>query len=135
MARVAEWLAGGRVQALAGVMHPMRNVQAALRQMSQARHIGKVVASCISAPAVRSQRGSRNCIPVTGGMGMLGRLIGGWLLQFETAHVVLLGRSAGKDLRELAMSNGLVTALNCDVGMEEDLGVLTCSGGTSVGGL
>jgi hypothetical protein len=41
--RLASSLGSGALQPLPAVVHELASVQAALRQMSQARHVGKIV--------------------------------------------------------------------------------------------
>lgn len=52
LSRVATGVAAGTLRPLPQVLHSLSAVQAALRQMSQARHVGKVV---VRAPALAAQ--------------------------------------------------------------------------------
>lgn len=52
LTRVAKGVAVGKLRPLPQVLHSLSAVQAALRQMSQARHVGKVV---VRAPALAAQ--------------------------------------------------------------------------------
>ena len=56
LSRVAGGVAAGALRPLPQVLHSLSAVQAALRQMSQARHVGKVV---VRAPALlEAQQGA-----------------------------------------------------------------------------
>ena len=55
LSRVAAGVAAGALRPLPQVTHSLSAVQAALRQMSQARHVGKVV---VRAPALASEPGT-----------------------------------------------------------------------------
>ena len=70
--RVSQGLATGRVRPLPTVAHDLGAVAAALRQMSQARHVGKVV---VSTPAAVQEAGLEGRFLVTGGGGALGTLV------------------------------------------------------------
>lgn len=70
--RVAAGLAAGALRPLPTVAHDLGAVAAALRQMSQARHVGKVV---VSAPTAMQQEGLEGGFLVTGGTGALGTLV------------------------------------------------------------
>ena len=80
-------LAAGELRPLPVVVHSMANVHLAMRLMSQARHIGKVVVELPSAGVM--QQGS---VAITGGTGALGSAVAKWLVQ-EQHSVSLLGRS------------------------------------------
>lgn len=51
-------------------------------------------------PVVQQTTEHGSCL-VTGGLGALGSLTGAWLLKKEAWHVVLLGRSARCDWRQV----------------------------------
>lgn len=63
----------------------------------QARHVGKIV---VRTPTLQQQQqpAPGGVIVVSGGLGMIGSLVGAWLVRQGAPHVVLLGRSgrAGK---------------------------------------
>ena len=67
--RVSAGLAASRLRPLPMVAHNMGAVAAALRQMSQARHVGKVVVRAVPAQPAEALQGSW---AVTGGVGELG---------------------------------------------------------------
>ena len=81
----------GSVQPPRDIVHSIANTSAALRQMSQATHIGKIIvrASVCSKPS--TVMGSVSLI--VGGMGGLGTLIASWDAQKGRQRVWLIGRS------------------------------------------
>ena len=64
--RVSTGLAADQLQPLPLITHGMGSVAAALRQMSQARHVGKVVVNCPPALPLKAVQGRWL---VTGGAG------------------------------------------------------------------
>ena len=81
----------GSVQPPRDIVHGIADTSAALRQMSQATHIGKIIvrASVCSKPS--TVMGSVSLI--VGGMGGLGTLIASWDAQKGRQRVWLIGRS------------------------------------------
>ena len=88
---------------------------------------------------------ANSTVLITGGLGMLGRLVAGWLLQrSRDTHVLLLGRTA-HSLRHGSFTGtqSLVTSQSCDVSTAEDSSYLssvatcceTSSGGNPLGGI
>mmetsp|Transcript_37030 Transcript_37030/g.88018 ORF Transcript_37030/g.88018 Transcript_37030/m.88018 type:complete len:86 (-) Transcript_37030:161-418(-) len=59
--------------------------------MSQARHVGKIVVH--TEDTVCSDRLHKGSVVVSGGMGMLGSLVAGWLAEYGVRSFKLLGRS------------------------------------------
>ena len=125
LTRVASLAGAGAIQPLPLISHGMGAVAAALRQMSQARHVGKVV--------VRAPTGGRPLKPpgrvlVTGGMGTLGQLVARWLQQQSVAGIELLGRSgfaADADLAAAAAaSSATLTITKADISLAADLAPL-----------
>ena len=140
--QVACGVAAGILQPLPLAAHSLRNVSAALRQLSQARHVGKVVvssqpqlaasgtapAASSSSPALLSP-GSR--VAITGGLGSLGLLVAQWLAQQGVKHLVLLARSArvgssntgggGSALGQLWQGATETCSVACDAGCSEDV--------------
>jgi acyl transferase domain-containing protein/NADPH:quinone reductase-like Zn-dependent oxidoreductase/acyl carrier protein len=91
MTRLSGHLATGTLQPLPQVIHNLGAARAALRQMSQARHVGKVVTR---AKTLQEDHGtSLGTVMVTGGLGMIGSLVSGWLAKQSVQRIVLLGRS------------------------------------------
>ena len=89
--RVSELLAGGVVAPLPGIGHGLGSVAAAMRAMSQAKHIGKVVASAYLNRTLT--QGTAKPALVTGGLGFLGTAVSAWLLQAQVTRMQLAGRS------------------------------------------
>ncbi len=85
------------------ITHPLAAAPTALRQMSQARHIGKVVITQGSATMSGAHllqpggngvtRPKLESVAVTGGLGALGSLSGCHLAQGGSQQIILLGRS------------------------------------------
>ena len=111
MQRLSSRLADGSLRPLPSATHAMSSVVSALRQMSQARHIGKVVvsrAADVISGSLASLGGDRSGSARAGGMGSLGGagrvIIGGgtgslgvllaaWLAELGCQDMLLIGRS------------------------------------------
>jgi NAD(P)-dependent dehydrogenase (short-subunit alcohol dehydrogenase family) len=91
MARLSRQLAAGVLQPLPQVVHALSAVQAALRQMSQARHVGKIVVSAPASEASKAPAGAT--VVVTGGLGTLGSLTAAWVAQKSSLRVLATGRT------------------------------------------
>lgn len=141
LSRLSSQLAAGVLCPLPQVVHSLAAVQAALRQMSQARHVGKIV---VRAPAGGAAT-SAPCgtILVTGGLGTLGSLTAAWLAQASKLHVHATGRtgrfgsavstSAGGLAGLVAFAfGGAISATSADVAATEDAGLLLSAGASSV---
>ena len=111
MQRLSSRLADGSLRPLPSATHAMSTVVSALRQMSQARHIGKVVVSRATdvisgslsslggdssgsarAGGVGSMGGAGRVI-IGGGTGSLGVLLAAWLAELGCRDMLLVGRS------------------------------------------
>lgn len=83
----------GDIAPLASLTYTLGSSVAALRQLSAARHVGKVVVADRS----DSSRGSNGAAAghwiISGGTGALGALAAKWLVAGGARHVVLLGRA------------------------------------------
>ena len=132
MSRVASGAASGALTPLPVACHGIRNVSAALRQMSQARHVGKVVVA-IQDPIKPGQNGTlmdlsniRGKVIISGGLGALGQLMAGWMASSGAHSVQLLGRSGRAVSSHALPSDSLchVTCLSCDMASAEDLDAL-----------
>lgn len=90
--RVAIGSSQGFLRPLPFISHSLANVVSALRQMSQARHIGKII---VRSPSLSSScNGAQNhSIVITGGMGVLGIQMVEWLARQQAFNVFLLGRT------------------------------------------
>jgi len=126
LTRAAQAVSSGSFCPLPQVTHGLQNVQAALRQMTQARHVGKVVVTCTPSQQPVSQAHGRWV--VTGGLGSLGALVSSWLSQHGAEDLVLTGRTGklpanNKDLVQLLRSTGhsaLVTIVRSDLASQEE---------------
>ncbi len=126
LTRAAQAVSSGSFCPLPQVTHGLQNVQAALRQMTQARHVGKVVVTCASSQQPVSQAHGRWV--VTGGLGSLGALVSSWLSQHGAEDLMLTGRTGKlladhKDLVQLLRStrhNALVTIVRSDLASQEE---------------
>ena len=121
------------------VTHGLSAVHAALRQMSQARHVGKIVVRTPAvAPAASAPAGR---VVVTGGLGSLGSLTASWLAQHSKLHVQATGRSGrltgGSALGDLLAAGfaGQLTLTSADAAAAEDAAALLLEGSGQVAGL
>ena len=128
MLELSASLAAGKLQPLPVVVHSMGNVQTAMRLMSRARHIGKVVLEVPVHSAVAGESGS---VAVTGGTGALGSSVAQWLIQ-DQQHVSLLGRSgrATAQTAQLIRSGGQaqIAISKCDASTAADVDQLALGG-------
>ena len=134
------------------MVHSLSAVQAALRQMSQARHVGKIV---VRAPAGQtSQAAPAGTVLVTGGLGTLGSLTAAWVAHTSTLHVHATGRTgrftgdvataAGTAGGSMSLSGllaggfaGMLSMTSADSAAAEDAQLLlsTSAGGAGVVGI
>ena len=138
---LAAALSGGLLRPMAGVAHSLGATRSALRQMSQARHVGKIVVR-VRGLDQSGLDGSRSAL-VTGGTGALGSLVGFWLARGgATGHLTLAARSGGWQrasraaLQRLAAlpSSFSVSAVRCDVAVRAELVALDrCAGAPMYG--
>ena len=89
-------LAEQQLRPLPVLLHDFGDIRAAMRDLSQARHVGKVVV-CLPAAVGESSTGlpGHKAWLVPGGLGALGSLAGAWLARQSVQHVILLGRVGG----------------------------------------
>ena len=119
-------LAAGQLQPLPVIVHSVRSVQSAMRLMSRARHVGKVVVEMETPKLVAGGAGS---VAITGGAGALGSAVAQWIIQ-DHGHVQLLGRS-GKATGNLvpmlqAKQQAQVSVSMCDASSAADVHALHC---------
>ena len=137
--RLSADLGSGALRPMPQVVHSLDSVQAALRQMSQARHVGKIVVNASSALPSGTRAAGR--VIVTGGLGSLGSLTAGWLARCTGLHVVATGRTG-----RLASSTTLagllgtgcaveLTLSTADAACAEDAALLLASSGSEVVGV
>jgi hypothetical protein len=87
---VSAGLVASQLQPLPLVGHSMSAATTALRQMSQARHVGKVV---VRQPPPQTKAALGGSWLVTGGAGALGTLVSQWLLHQRLRHLALVSRT------------------------------------------
>ena len=144
LTRAAQAVSTGSFCPLPQVTHALQDAQAALRQMTQARHVGKVVVRCTPSQHPASQSHGRWV--VTGGLGSLGSLVASWLTQHGIEELLLTGRTGkvppgNKDLVQLLRSTGqaaLVAIVKSDLAQEEEARMqrpMTASLGKMVSGI
>ena len=88
--RLSASLAEGCLCPLPQAVHDSGNVHSALRQMSQARHVGKIVVRNSQQDSTLNTEGS---VMITGGLGSLGTAVASWLSQQHVQHLQLTGRT------------------------------------------
>ncbi|MEV6710373.1 MDR/SDR family oxidoreductase, partial [Micromonospora wenchangensis] len=115
LGEVADLVERGVVGPLPVRVFDVRRVSEALRFVSQARHVGKVV---LSVPRVVDRAVT---VVVTGATGTLGRVVARHLAGLGVAHLLLLSRGGagvegvGELCEELAGLGAVVTVRACDV--------------------
>ena len=130
MTRLSAKLAAGAVAPLPGAVHSLSQVAAALRQMSQARHVGKVVVRTRTS-AFENQALS-GAVLVIGGTGVLGALIIQWLAEKGVQKIPVLSRTGriSSSLSSLIGRGGSswaaeVSILAADSSSSEDSGMVS----------
>ena len=86
---IAQGMSHGRLQPLPQVLHSASYAQSAFRQMSQARHVGKIVVQT----AQHAQQADQGLTVITGGLGTLGSLVADWMSSQQSGGLCLIGRS------------------------------------------
>ncbi len=108
-----------------------KQVGAAFRLMSRAEHIGKIIVtqrptawrmSAMGEPALRSDA----TYLITGGLGGLGLLIAGWMIEHGARHLLLIGRhaptpAAGEIIARLMAKGATISVAQVDVSIETEL--------------
>ena len=126
LTRAAQTVSSGSFCPLPQVTHQLQNVQSALRQMTHARHVGKVVVRCMPNQHPVSRADGKWV--VTGGLGSLGSLVSSWLSQHGANDLALVGRNgkiptSNKQVAEMLTVTGqsaLVSIIKCDLANQED---------------
>ena len=141
LSRLSRQLADGVLVPLPQVVHSLAEVRAALRQMSQARHVGKIVVRAAAGEAAKAPAGYR--VLVTGGLGTLGSLTAAWVAQNSQLHAHATGRTGrfASDVSEgttgslaallAAEFGGALTLTTADAGSSEDAALLLAPGAAS----
>ena len=123
--KVAAGVAAGMLRPLPTIAHELSSVVAAFRQMSQARHVGKITIS--PSPAQKPSVHLPGLVVITGGMGTLGSLVAQWMVQQGCKHLVLLGRTGrfrGEGIGtgpEISRGLAELTCVAADISCKEDL--------------
>ena len=126
--RVASGAAKGILRPLPLVMHSLGHVVAALRQMSQARHVGKIVVRSHAVSTLNSETMQQHGILITGGMGVLGSQVTEWLASQQMPNAILLGRTGRpSSSSRIVVSDDVsplyglhVRMVSCDSSTQED---------------
>jgi hypothetical protein len=122
--RLAASLARGAHAPLGGATHRMMHVRAAMRQMSRAAHVGKLV---LRRPVLSCAH--QGGVVVSGGVGFLGLLTTAWLLQASVPCVLVSGRSGHMRLNSFPCCSfsGTVVFFRSDVAStSERLSAVLC---------
>ncbi len=128
-------VAAGRLRPLPLQKFPMSHAQEAFRQMSQARHIGKIVLSRESDHVVPLRTPLETAMQfkaeasylITGGLSGFGLAVAEWMLRSGARHLVLVSRTgASSELAQQALTRlralgGEVVALAADVASAPDV--------------
>ena len=133
LSRLGGQMSAGVLTALPQATHRLAAIQAALRQMSQARHVGKIVVRASTSPVARAARAGT--ILVIGGLGTLGSLTAAWLAQSSEVQVHATGRAGrfpadvstiGSSLPALVASSfaGMLRMTSADAAASEDTKLL-----------
>lgn len=126
LSKLAARVAQGVLHPLSHTIHKMSSVTTALRQMGQARHIGKVVISNIKSQSIIEPSCEVLKASIVGGLGALGCLVSKWLSGQGATKLQLLGRSGRCQkwspgfLKILSGSFCAVEVLKYDVGSRAD---------------
>jgi len=111
--RLAASLARGAHGALSGSVYGLASTRAAMRLMSKAQHVGKLV---LRRPALSSSvsAGCSGGLLLSGGTGFLGTLISNWSQQHAWSPVLVSGRT-GRGAVSRCQGAGLLVLLRWDV--------------------
>ena len=126
LTRAAQAVSSGSFCPLPQVAHQLQNVQAALRQMTQARHVGKLVITC--SPAQRPVSSAHGRWVITGGLGSLGSMVASWLSQHGARDLLLIGRggktpASSKQVSEMlrwTSHSASVSIIKADLASQEE---------------
>ena len=133
LCRLAGGIAAGAVVGLRSTCHTLNGIQAALRWLAGAKHVGKVVVGQGLGTTTLLSMQESGCSFVTGGLGAIGSIMGQWAAQHMTPDLRLAGRSGhyrlplDMDKSKSALlslqdsSCGAVfCAVRCDAGSQEE---------------
>jgi NADPH:quinone reductase-like Zn-dependent oxidoreductase len=134
MAKLSAQLAEGLVHPLPAAVHGLGNVAAALRQMSQARHVGKIVVRQRHMPVHNEMAAAEGTVMLVGGTGTLGTLMVAWLSEQGVNSFLIISRSGrtstsfAQMVQSTAAQHAVVRVLACDASCPADIvGLEACS--------
>lgn len=107
---IANMVSSGKIKTLPALSYGLGDVAAAMRQLSAARHIGKVVAS----RRQELKSASKTSWLITGGTGALGSASAEHLCSLGAKECVLLGRTGTLKYFSLSDSSTLITIAMAD---------------------
>jgi NADPH:quinone reductase-like Zn-dependent oxidoreductase/acyl carrier protein len=135
LCRLSGRVAAGELRPLPSGLHTLANVTAALRQMSLARHIGKITVQVQVLGPSMAMRGTVGNVLITGGLGSLGSITATWIAGAVPATVVVTGRS-GRCRKESSLVQlvrgahlNVVCFVAADASCSEDACMLALTGG------
>jgi NADPH:quinone reductase-like Zn-dependent oxidoreductase len=128
---VVRGLEKGELRPLPLARFPITRTHEAFRYMAQRRNIGKVVVSVKDVPAPAAPAAGPQVRPdgtylITGGLGNIGLLVCGWLVDRGARHLALVGRSAPSEdaaaaLADLQRRGAQVRVYRADVARRDEL--------------
>lgn len=93
-------LAADQVKPLPALVFPFSEINAALRQFSTAKHVGKIVVQLPANGVLSSRKGMETSMldqmgayVIVGGLGALGTIAAKWLVSQGRKNIILYGRS------------------------------------------
>lgn len=130
MTELSYKIATGAVQPLRQIVHNLDCVKEALRQISQSRHVGKVViTNRLSSPQLLQDL---KVVIVIGGTGALGRIVSEWFVYNQVPNVILIGRTGRVAERGCLPTHSCSTSkstriitFKCDPSFSEDAHILS----------
>lgn len=129
MLELSAALSAGKLKPLALSVHSMHSTQAAMRQMVQAKHVGKVVVAAASDSAPFTDSSSTGSIAITGGTGALGSTVAAWLTQQQQQqHIQILARTGRATTNVVSLlqstSTAEITVSQCNASATADVSFL-----------
>eukprot|EP00889_Picochlorum_renovo_P006745 jgi/Picre1/33775/NNA_001254.t1 len=124
--KIANELATGQIKPLRQMSHPMGSVANAMRQLSQATHVGKVVTTV---DTLGDGFGQHPTLTISGGVGGLGVMLTDWISRrYSNCAINLLGRSGKVQVssiwKQLMDSGAKIMVALVDTSSAEDIEAL-----------
>jgi hypothetical protein len=124
--KIANELATGQIKPLRQISHPMGSVANAMRQLSQATHVGKVVTTV---DTLGDGFGQNPTLTISGGVGGLGVMLTDWISRrYSNCAINLLGRSGKVQVssiwKQLMDSGAKIMVALVDTSSAEDIEAL-----------